>query len=59
MQVVAQGEEEAAEAKEQDDTPGGLDLGEVHEEELADDEEERCHAAPNEGGAVEAEPGEE
>jgi hypothetical protein len=53
-QVIAQGEEEAAEAKEQDNAPGGLDLGEVHEEELADDNEERCRTAPNEGGAVEA-----
>jgi len=53
-QIIAQGEEEAAEAKERDNAPGGLDLGEVHEEELADDNEERCHTAPNEGGAVEA-----
>jgi hypothetical protein len=38
-QIVAQGEEEATEAKEEEDAPDPLDTYEVYEEELADHEE--------------------
>src|SRR5918994_1258635 len=40
-EVVAQGEEEAAETEEEEDAPEWFDLREIHEKELADDEEER------------------
>ncbi len=58
-EIVAQSEEEAAEAEEEEDAPDGFDLRQVHEEELADDEEKRSQPATDEPGAVESQPGDE
>ena len=58
-EIVAQSEEEAAEAEEEQDTPDGFDLRQIHEEELADDEEKRSQSATDEPGAVEPEPSDE
>ena len=58
-EIVAQGEEETAETEEEEDAPEWFDLREIHEKELADDEEERNHAVPDERNTVEPQPGDE
>lgn len=48
--VVAQGEEKTAEAEKERDAPNGIDPHQIHEEELAHDEQERIHRVPDEPG---------
>ena len=57
--MVAQEQEEATEAEEEEDAPERIQRGEVPQEELGDHEEERGDAAPDEVRVVPPKPGDE